>query len=392
MRRQLERQRHARARELHEVGAQQRADVDVAEGRRRLPVDDAHHLLGSDAVGRHRGHEGARAGADVDVELVDGPVDREQVERPQGADLVDAAGEAAAAEDERGLGAPRRGACPSRAAVRRCLPASRSTTFPMRDGQYRRRDSPLHLVFYGPAACVSGYVLSSSRWSPPSPSFRRAPRRRSRRRRCKAKLDARDAPRGRVLGRLRARPRQPAHAVRLQARRPAGARVGREALHDGLGPACASGPTRRCPPRSPGAGSSIPTASGAATSTCAAAATRRSAATTCSACRARSARPGSCASTGRSSATSRASTRLRGSFDTGGAYDRDIGGVLGALTLNRGFSKDGKPAAAAARAVRQGPARRRHPRRGAQRRRHRAGRRAGAGHASPRRRCATSSA
>ena len=40
---------------------------------------------------------------------------------------------------------------------------------------------------------------------------------------------------------------------------------------------------------------------------------------------------------------------LRGSFDTGGAYDRDIGGVLGALTLNRGFSKDGKPAAAAAR-------------------------------------------
>jgi D-alanyl-D-alanine carboxypeptidase/D-alanyl-D-alanine-endopeptidase (penicillin-binding protein 4) len=40
--------------------------------------------------------------------------------------------------------------------------------------------------------------------------------------------------------------------------------------------------------------------------------------------------------------------RLRGSFDTRGAYDRDIGGVLGALTLNRGFSKDGKPAAAAA--------------------------------------------
>ena len=55
---------------------------------------------------------------------------------------------------------------------------------------------------------------------------------------------------------------------------------------------------------------------------------------------------------------------LRGSFDTGGAYDRDIGGVLGALTLNRGFSKDGKPAAAGRGAVREGPARRRHPRRG----------------------------
>jgi serine-type D-Ala-D-Ala carboxypeptidase/endopeptidase (penicillin-binding protein 4) len=39
---------------------------------------------------------------------------------------------------------------------------------------------------------------------------------------------------------------------------------------------------------------------------------------------------------------------LRGSFDTGGAYDRDIGGVLSALALNRGFSKDGKPAAQAA--------------------------------------------
>jgi serine-type D-Ala-D-Ala carboxypeptidase/endopeptidase (penicillin-binding protein 4) len=40
---------------------------------------------------------------------------------------------------------------------------------------------------------------------------------------------------------------------------------------------------------------------------------------------------------------------LRGSFDSGGAYDSDIGGVLSALTLNRGFSKDGKPAAQAAR-------------------------------------------
>jgi D-alanyl-D-alanine carboxypeptidase/D-alanyl-D-alanine-endopeptidase (penicillin-binding protein 4) len=40
---------------------------------------------------------------------------------------------------------------------------------------------------------------------------------------------------------------------------------------------------------------------------------------------------------------------LRGSYDTGGAYDRDIGGVLGALTLGRGFAKDGKPAAEAAR-------------------------------------------
>jgi serine-type D-Ala-D-Ala carboxypeptidase/endopeptidase (penicillin-binding protein 4) len=40
---------------------------------------------------------------------------------------------------------------------------------------------------------------------------------------------------------------------------------------------------------------------------------------------------------------------LRGSYDTGGAYDSDVGGVLSALAFNRGFAKDGKPAAQAAR-------------------------------------------
>ena len=40
---------------------------------------------------------------------------------------------------------------------------------------------------------------------------------------------------------------------------------------------------------------------------------------------------------------------LRGSYDSGGAYDTDMGGVLGALTLARGFARDGRPAAQAAR-------------------------------------------
>jgi serine-type D-Ala-D-Ala carboxypeptidase/endopeptidase (penicillin-binding protein 4) len=40
---------------------------------------------------------------------------------------------------------------------------------------------------------------------------------------------------------------------------------------------------------------------------------------------------------------------LRGSYDSGGAYDSDMGGVLSGLTLARGFAKDGKPAAQAAR-------------------------------------------
>ena len=56
-----------------------------------LLVDDPHHLLGRHAVGGQRGDERARGRADVDVELVDGAVDRQQVERAQGADLVDAA-------------------------------------------------------------------------------------------------------------------------------------------------------------------------------------------------------------------------------------------------------------------------------------------------------------
>src|SRR5205823_14833291 len=39
---------------------------------------------------------------DVDVGLVDRPVDGQEVERPEGPDLVDAAGDSAAAEDQRG--------------------------------------------------------------------------------------------------------------------------------------------------------------------------------------------------------------------------------------------------------------------------------------------------
>ena len=77
---------------------------DVGERRREVAVDHPHHLLGRDPVGDHARDEGAGAGADVDVELVDRPVDGEQVQRPQGPDLVHAAGEPATAEDERGLG------------------------------------------------------------------------------------------------------------------------------------------------------------------------------------------------------------------------------------------------------------------------------------------------
>ena len=99
----MERQLEALGRELAVVGAQQHLPLDRREAGHDLVVDDPHHRLRRDAVGGQRAHERARARADVDVEVVDGPVDRQQVERPQGADLVHGAGESAPAEDQRGL-------------------------------------------------------------------------------------------------------------------------------------------------------------------------------------------------------------------------------------------------------------------------------------------------
>ena len=107
------------AHEAAVVGLQQRAERDVAQRRRQLAVQHPHHLLGRDPVRHHAGHERARAGAHVDVELVDRAVDGQQVERAQGADLVHAAGEAPAAEHERGLRSPpATSSAPSRPRVR----------------------------------------------------------------------------------------------------------------------------------------------------------------------------------------------------------------------------------------------------------------------------------
>ena len=93
--------------ELGLVQAQQHLAIQRRQNVRHLVVDRAHHLLGRDAVGHERGDQRAGAGPDVDVELVDRAVGGEQVERPQGADLVDAAGESAASQDQRGArGAP----------------------------------------------------------------------------------------------------------------------------------------------------------------------------------------------------------------------------------------------------------------------------------------------
>ena len=96
-------------RELALVEAQEHLAVQRRERVRDLVVDRPHHLLGRDAVGRERRDQRAGRRPDVDVELVDRPVARQQIQRPQRPDLVDAAGEPAAAQHERGA----RGAAPA---------------------------------------------------------------------------------------------------------------------------------------------------------------------------------------------------------------------------------------------------------------------------------------
>ena len=124
------------AREAPVVRPQQGAQRGVLDRRRQRLVEDPEHLLRRDAVRDHARHEGAGAGADVDVELVDRAVDGEQVERTQRAHLVDAAGEPAAAEDERSLVAP--AAALLLPLLPRGLPSGPSswTTFPMRTRDY----------------------------------------------------------------------------------------------------------------------------------------------------------------------------------------------------------------------------------------------------------------
>ena len=119
--------------------------------------------------------ERARARADVDVEVVDGPVDRQQIERAQRADLVDAAGEAAAAEHERGLRALARGGA---AAGSSC--GSSLTTLPI-SGVYGRCGAGCAAAGAPPTApCCC--VRAMRRLSPPcSRSPRRSPARPGRR-------------------------------------------------------------------------------------------------------------------------------------------------------------------------------------------------------------------
>jgi hypothetical protein len=56
-------------------------------------------LLGGDAVGQARGHDRARRGADVEVEVVDGGALAHRVHGVEHAEVVGGAADASAAED-----------------------------------------------------------------------------------------------------------------------------------------------------------------------------------------------------------------------------------------------------------------------------------------------------
>ena len=326
-----------------------------------LLVDDPHHLLGRDAVGGQRRDERAGARADVDVELVDRAVDRQQVERAQRADLVDAAGEAAAAEDERGLRAPRAAAPRARgAALRRWrvpAPGPRLTTLPMRLQSTERRGrrvrafpqtdapigrrparSPMSLG-YRASPCASPDASAAAPLGALAllPCARAGGARRSTPARCARRSTRVGGTRRGALGASR-RPDDREHALRAQRRRAADPRLGREALHDrdraaplrarrrgsrrrvvGDGERRREGPARRRPlprrRRRPDARRAPAIAPARAAGPRRRRAARRAA---------------------RSSATSRCFDALRGGPRTGCAYDSDMGGVLGALTVGRG--------------------------------------------------------
>ena len=225
---ELEREGERALDEAAVVGRQQGREVDVADRRGQVAVEHPHHLLRRDAVGDQAGDEGAGAGADVDVELVHGRVRGQQVDRPQGADLVDAAGEPAAAEHQ---GRLRRPAAPA--------PAARAVALARRLRNRRPCPSP-------------GGLFQSVRWyrpirmivptpAPPARRRRRAGRRdRSERLRARslglgAPLGARRRPRrGRWLERrlgLRRRRERRRTAVRQRRRQAPDPGLEREAVH-----------------------------------------------------------------------------------------------------------------------------------------------------------------
>ena len=283
---------------------------------------------------------GARA--DVDVEVVDRAVDRQQVERAQRADLVDAAGEAAAAEHERGLRALRP---PRRLAARPVLGLRLELDdLAHRRGSLRRRPAlagrparrrtfdRLMLLSTGRCAAVIATLLALARRCAGAGPAARPTTRPT----CAARSRARCARASRGVGRLRPRPGLRRGALRAARR---ARRASRPRSRSSTRPrprCCASGPTATLDTRAvTRRGASTPTASlrgdlvlvgggdpffGDA-----------SAAQLARAVKAAGVR----ASTGAVVGDESGFDRRRSGCCAG--YDPDLGGVLSALAYDRGF-------------------------------------------------------
>ncbi len=66
----------------------------------RSPDRPSQHDLGRRAVGEQGAHDGSGAGADVNIEVVDGAIGQDVVDGAQRADFVHRAGQAAAGQHE----------------------------------------------------------------------------------------------------------------------------------------------------------------------------------------------------------------------------------------------------------------------------------------------------
>ena len=150
---------------------------------------------------------------DVDVELVDRAVHRQQVERPQRADLVHAPGEPAAAEHERGLvlrlGRRRRSTRSRAARTPRGGDRRAGVSTPAALARRFQLDNLAHAdTFYG-RACPGNRLLRRPRSLLAGSCARRL-------RRCAPAARAPRGERRRQPGRTAGRPRPPARARRIR--------------------------------------------------------------------------------------------------------------------------------------------------------------------------------
>jgi hypothetical protein len=97
---QAARKIHATAQEIAMVEVEEVPALDgcqLGAGAR----DALEHLLRAEAAGKQGRHDSPCAGADVQIEVVDGAIHQQIIDGPEGPDLIDRAEQAAACQDQR---------------------------------------------------------------------------------------------------------------------------------------------------------------------------------------------------------------------------------------------------------------------------------------------------